>query len=318
MAQNSPVLVAAFYRFAPLQNLQELRAELQQLGGDQGVLGTVLLAAEGVNGTVCGKPEAVSALLDRLRLEPGFEALEEKRSWCDQPCFLRFKVRLKAEIVTMGCQGVDPTEQVGTYVPPEQWNELIADPTTLVIDTRNSYEVGVGSFAGAVDPQTESFREFPAWAAEELRPLMQARGANKLALFCTGGIRCEKATAHLLQQGFDQVHHLEGGILRYLEMVPPEQSRWQGECFVFDRRVALNHQLQPGEHKLCHACGLPLTPQQCELPSYVKGVSCVHCIERFSDADRERFAQRQQQLERGDIWRLERGDECPSIDEPTV
>ena len=318
MAHNSPVLVAAFYRFAPLQNLQELRAELQQLGGDQGVLGTVLLAAEGVNGTVCGTEEAVSALLDRLRLEAGFEALQEKRSWCDQPCFLRFKVRLKVEIVTMGCQGVDPTEQVGTYVPPEQWNQLIADPTTLVIDTRNSYEVGVGSFAGAVDPQTESFREFPAWAAEELRPLMQARGANKLALFCTGGIRCEKATAHLLQQGFDQVHHLEGGILRYLEMVPPEQSRWQGECFVFDRRVALNHQLQPGEHQLCHACGLPLTPQQCELPSYVKGVSCVHCIERFSDADRERFAQRQQQLERGDIWRLERGDECPSIDEPTV
>ena len=218
----------------------------------------------------------------------------------------------------MGHQGVDPTEQVGTYVPPEQWNDLIADPTTLVIDTRNSYEVGVGSFAGAVDPQTESFREFPAWAAEELRPLMQARGAKKLALFCTGGIRCEKATAHLLQQGFDQVHHLEGGILRYLETVPPEQSRWQGECFVFDRRVALNHQLEPGDHSLCHACGLPLTPQQCELPSYVKGVSCLHCIERFSDADRKRFAQRQQQLERGDIWRLERGDECPSIDEPTV
>ena len=264
------------------------------------------------------EPTPIQSQAIPVALEAGFEALQEKRSWCDQPCFLRFKVRLKAEIVTMGHQGVDPTEQVGTYVPPEQWNDLIADPTTLVIDTRNSYEVGVGSFAGAVDPQTESFREFPAWAAEELRPLMQARGAKKLALFCTGGIRCEKATAHLLQQGFDQVHHLEGGILRYLETVPPEQSRWQGECFVFDRRVALNHQLEPGDHILCHACGLPLTPQQCELPSYVKGVSCLHCIERFSDADRKRFAQRQQQLERGDIWRLERGEDYEGIDEPTV
>ena len=318
MAQGESLLVAAFYRFAPLQNLQSLRTELQQLGGDQGLLGTVLLAAEGLNGTVCGQAEAVNALLDRLRSETGFEALQEKRSWCNEPCFLRFKVRLKAEIVTMGCEGIDPVEQVGVYVPPKQWNDLIADPTTLVIDTRNSYEVGVGSFAGAVDPQTQSFREFPSWAAEKLRPLMQERGAKKLALFCTGGIRCEKATAHLLQQGFDQVHHLEGGILRYLEKVPPEQSRWQGECFVFDRRVALNHQLEPGEHRLCHACGLPLTPQQCELPSYVKGVSCLHCIDRFSDTDRKRFAQRQEQLERGDIWRLERGEDYEGIDEPTV
>ena len=318
MAQGESLLVAAFYRFAPLQNLQSLRTELQQLGGDQGLLGTVLLAAEGLNGTVCGQAEAVNALLDRLRSETGFEALQEKRSWCNEPCFLRFKVRLKAEIVTMGCEGIDPVEQVGVYVPPKQWNDLIADPTTLVIDTRNSYEVGVGSFAGSVDPQTQSFREFPSWAAEKLRPLMQERGAKKLALFCTGGIRCEKATAHLLQQGFDQVHHLEGGILRYLETVPPEQSRWQGECFVFDRRVALNHQLEPGEHRLCHACGLPLTPQQCELPSYVKGVSCLHCIDRFSDTDRKRFAQRQEQLERGDIWRLERGEDYEGIDEPTV
>ena len=318
MAQGESLLVAAFYRFAPLQNLQSLRTELQQLGGDQGLLGTVLLAAEGLNGTVCGQAEAVNALLDRLRSETGFEALQEKRSWCNEPCFLRFKVRLKAEIVTMGCEGIDPVEQVGVYVPPKQWNDLIADPTTLVIDTRNSYEVGVGSFAGSVDPQTQSFREFPSWAAEKLRPLMQERGAKKLALFCTGGIRCEKATAHLLQQGFDQVHHLEGGILRYLETVPQEQSRWQGECFVFDRRVALNHQLEPGEHRLCHACGLPLTPQQCELPSYVKGVSCLHCIDRFSDTDRKRFAQRQEQLERGDIWRLERGEDYEGIDEPTV
>ena len=302
MESGSPQLVAAFYRFAPLEALGPLRAELQQLGTQHQVLGTVLLAEEGVNGTVCGPEAGVEALLARLRSEPGLEPLQEKRSWCEEPCFLRFKVRLKQEIVTMGLAEVDPTVQVGTYVPPEQWNALIADPTTLVIDTRNRYEVGVGSFEGAIDPGTESFREFPHWAAEQLRPLMQERGATKLALFCTGGIRCEKATAHLLQQGFDQVHHLEGGILRYLEQVPQVQSRWQGECFVFDRRVALNHQLEPGEHRLCHACGLPLTPQECQLPSYVKGVSCLHCIDRFSDEDRQRFTQRQQQLERGDIW----------------
>ena len=302
MRSAPPQLVAAFYRFAPLAGLEPLRQELQQLGTEHAVLGTVLLADEGVNGTICGPQAGVEALLNRLRAEPGMAALQEKRSWCDEPCFLRLKVRLKREIVTMGCEGVDPTAQVGTYVPPREWDRLIADPETLLIDTRNSYEVGVGSFAGAVDPGTESFREFPAWAAQTLRPLMQERGAKRLALFCTGGIRCEKATSHLLQQGFDQVHHLEGGILRYLEEVPEVQSSWQGECFVFDRRVALNHQLEPGEHRLCHACGLPLTPEQCALPSYVKGVSCLHCIERFSDADRERFAQRQQQLERGDIW----------------
>lgn len=302
MTSAPPQLVAAFYRFAPLQALEGLRAELQQLGGVHHVLGTVLLADEGVNGTVCGPQAGVEALLHRLRAEPGMEALQEKRSWCDEPCFLRLKVRLKREIVTMGCEGVDPTDKVGSYVPPQDWNRLIADPETLLIDTRNNYEVGVGSFAGAVNPGTESFREFPAWAEQTLRPLMQERGAKRLALFCTGGIRCEKATSHLLHQGFEQVHHLEGGILRYLEEVPEADSCWQGECFVFDRRVALNHQLEPGEHRLCHACGLPLTPQQCELASYVKGVSCLHCIERFSDADRERFAQRQHQLERGDIW----------------
>lgn len=302
MGSGPPQLVAAFYRFAPLEALGPLRAELQQIGEQHQVLGTVLLAEEGVNGTVCGPQAGVEALLARLRSEPGLKPLQEKRSWCEDPCFLRFKVRLKQEIVTMGLAEVDPTEQVGTYVPPDQWNALITDPTTLVIDTRNRYEVGVGSFDGAIDPDTESFREFPHWAAEQLRPLMQERGATKLALFCTGGIRCEKATAHLLQQGFDQVHHLEGGILRYLEEVPQTQSRWQGECFVFDRRVALNHQLEPGEHRLCHACGLPLTPQECQLPSYVKGVSCLHCIDRFSDEDRRRFSQRQQQLERGDIW----------------
>jgi UPF0176 protein len=187
---------------------------------------------------------------------------------------------------------------VGTHVPPEQWDSLIADPDTLVIDTRNAYEVAIGTFAGAIDPGTESFREFPQWVERELRPLVAERQPKAIAMFCTGGIRCEKATAYLQQQGFAGVHHLQGGILRYLEEIPEQGSSWRGECFVFDQRVAVNHRLEPGEHSLCHACGLPLSPADRQLPSYVVGVSCRHCRDRFSDADRARFAERQRQMER--------------------
>jgi UPF0176 protein len=205
-------------------------------------------------------------------------------------------VRIKREIVTMGCPTVKPAEQVGTYVPPQQWDALIRDPDVLVVDTRNAYEVAVGTFAGAIDPGTESFREFPAWVEQELRPLVEQRQPKAIAMFCTGGIRCEKSTAYLLQQGFDNVHHLQGGILRYLEEMPEQGSSWQGECFVFDQRVSVNHQLEPGSYSLCHACGLPLSPADRELASYLEGVSCRHCLERFSDADRARFAERQHQM----------------------
>jgi UPF0176 protein len=208
-------------------------------------------------------------------------------------------VRLKREIVTMGEPQVQPylASAVGTHVPPEQWDALIADPDTLVIDTRNAYEVAIGSFAGAIDPGTTTFREFPHWVEQELRPLVEQRQPKAIAMFCTGGIRCEKATAYLQQQGFEGVHHLEGGILRYLEEIPEERSRWRGECFVFDHRVAVNHRLEPGDHSLCHACGLPLSPADRQLASYVAGVSCRHCLDRFSDADRARFAERQRQME---------------------
>ena len=188
--------------------------------------------------------------------------------------------------------------EVGTHVPPGQWDALIADPDTLVIDTRNAYEVAIGSFEGAIDPGTATFRDFPQWVERELRPLVEQRQPRAIAMFCTGGIRCEKATAYLQQQGFAGVHHLEGGILRYLEEIPEPLSSWRGECFVFDKRVAVNHQLEPGEHSVCHACGLPLSPADRALASYVAGVSCRHCIERFSDADRQRFAERQRQMER--------------------
>ena len=311
MAPAGALQVAAFYAFAPMDNLAGLRGEL--LDGAQAgqVFGTVLLAEEGVNGTVCGPEAAVQALLSLLRRRPGLEALTAKLSWTPQQAFHRLKVRLKREIVTMGCPTVNPVTgsaagsqadgtpvgtPVGTYVRPQDWDRLIADPSTLVIDTRNAYEVAVGSFEGAVDPGTESFRQFPAWVEEHLRPLVEERQPQALALFCTGGIRCEKATAYLLQQGFEGVHHLQGGILQYLEDVPEAGSRWQGECFVFDQRVSVNHQLQPGRYRLCHACGLPLSPADCELESYVEGVSCRHCLSLFSERDRRRFSERQRQI----------------------
>lgn len=295
----SPVLVAAFYRFAALEGLKPLQQELLALAATAEVRGTVLLADEGVNGTIAGPEAGVQAVLERLRQLPGLERLQAKFSHAPTQAFHRLKVRLKREIVTMGVPAVKPylASEVGAHVPPAEWDALIRDPGTLVIDTRNRYEVAIGTFEGAIDPGTESFREFPQWVERELRPLVAERQPRAIAMFCTGGIRCEKATAYLQQQGFAGVHHLEGGILRYLEEVPEERSSWRGECFVFDQRVAVNHQLEPGEHSLCHACGLPLAPADRQLESYVQGVSCRHCIDRFSDADRERFSERQRQME---------------------
>ncbi len=292
--------VAAFYRFVAFApgELERLRLRLVELGGALDLRGTILLAEEGINGTVSGPEAGVEALLAELLADPRLAELEVKRSEAPCQAFHRFRVRRKREIVTLGCARVDPVEGVGTYVAPADWDALIADPDTLVIDTRNAYEVAVGSFEGAIDPGTECFRDFPAWAERELRPLVERRRPKALALFCTGGIRCEKATALLRQQGFEGVHHLRGGILRYLEEVPEAGSRWRGECFVFDQRVAVNHRLEPGSHRLCHACGLPLSPADRRLASYVEGVSCRHCLDRFSEADRQRFAERQRQIER--------------------
>lgn len=293
------VQVAAFYGFTALDAaaLPALQMELRQLAQAAQLRGTVLLAEEGVNGTVSGPEPGVQRLLARLRQQPGLERLEAKLSWAPQQAFHRLKVRLKREIVTMGCPTVKPAQQVGTYVPPRQWDALIRDPDTLVVDTRNAYEVAVGSFEGAIDPGTESFREFPAWVERTLRPLVAERRPKAIAMFCTGGIRCEKSTAYLLQQGFEGVHHLQGGILRYLEEVPEAGSSWRGECYVFDQRVSVNHRLEPGSYSLCHACGLPLSAADRGHSAYREGVSCPHCIHRFSDADRARFAERQRQLQ---------------------
>jgi len=294
------VQVAAFYRFVPLasEELPDWQTRLLALGSTTGLLGTILLATEGINGTVAGTASAVAALLELLQADPRLADLEVKRSEAEGRVFHRFKVRLKAEIVTMAEPSAQPFRGTGVPVPPEQWNALLDDPGTLTIDTRNHYEVALGSFAGAIDPGTEHFRDFPAWVEQHLRPLVAQRRPQRLALFCTGGIRCEKATAHLLNQGFEEVLQLQGGILNYLEQVPEAESRWHGECYVFDQRVALDHRLQPGKHHICHACGLPLAPADLALESYVAGVSCRHCIDRYRDADRERFAERQRQMHR--------------------
>ena len=308
LAKDSRLLVAAFYAFTPLdeEHRETLLSSLPTLAREGSVLGSVLVAHEGVNGTISGPEPGVEAVLNHLRASlvlgnDHYARLEVKRSWADKPVFRRFKARRKKEIVTIGVNSVDPSASVGTYVDPDDWNALVDDPDTLVIDTRNSYETAIGTFEGAIDPGTESFRDFPQWAKTTLRPLMEQKGSKRIAMFCTGGIRCEKASSYLQQQGFGEVHHLRGGILKYLEQVPEAESRWQGECFVFDQRVALNHRLEPGEHSLCHACGLPVSAQQRELPSYIKGVQCVHCVDRFTDADRERFAMRQRQMEQRQI-----------------
>lgn len=308
LAKESRLLVAAFYAFTRLddERREALLTRLPTLAREGSVLGSVLLAHEGVNGTISGPESTVNAVLDHLRasLDLGddhYARLEVKRSWTEKPVFRRFKARRKKEIVTLGVASADPSASVGTYVEPENWNALVDDPDTLVIDTRNIYETAIGTFEGAIDPSTESFRDFPQWAESTLRPLIEQQGSKRIAIFCTGGIRCEKASSYLQQQGFGEVHHLRGGILKYLEQVPEAESRWEGECFVFDQRVALNHRLEPGEHSLCHACGLPVSAQQRELPSYIKGVQCVHCVDRFTDADRERFAIRQRQIDQRQI-----------------
>ena len=308
LAKDSRLLVAAFYAFTPLddERRETLLSSLPTLACDGSVHGSVLVAHEGVNGTISGPESAVDAVLDHLRASlvlgnDHYARLEVKRSWANKPVFRRFKARRKKEIVTIGVDSVDPRTSVGTYVEPDDWNALVDDPDTLVIDTRNSYETAIGTFEGAIEPGTESFRDFPQWAESTLRPLIEQKGSKRIAMFCTGGIRCEKASSFLQQEGFGEVHHLRGGILKYLELVPEAESRWQGECFVFDQRVASNHRLEPGEHSLCHACGLPVSAQQSKLPSYIKGVQCVHCVDRFTDTDRERFAMRQRQIDQHNI-----------------
>jgi UPF0176 protein len=290
--------VVSFYRFACLdpEALPDLRDRFTRLGLALDLKGTILLAGEGVNGSLWGPESALKTMLAALEQVPGLASLQAQSCPATAPAFRHFKVRLKNEIVSLGRADVLPQHGVGVYVPPAEWNQLVDDPGTLLIDTRNAYEVRVGHFSGAIHPQSTSFREFPAWTRSSLKPFLQQHPKRRLALFCTGGIRCEKATAFLLQEGFDQVYHLQGGILNYLRQIPAAESRWSGECFVFDQRVSLNHQLESGSHALCHGCHMPLSQQDTELPSYVEGVSCRYCLTLHSDSDRQRFSERQRQL----------------------
>jgi len=285
-------LVCALYHFTPFDNPAALRAPLLELCEGEGIKGTLLLAREGINGTVAGTRPAIDRLLAHIRALPGCAELEVKFSTAEHAPFGRMKVRLKREIVSMGVPDVDPRARVGHYLDPAEWNAFLAEDDVVVIDTRNDYEVEIGTFKGAVDPLTKSFREFPAWWEENA-----GRFHNKrIAMFCTGGIRCEKSTNYMLAQGVPEVYHLKGGILRYLEEMPEAESLWQGECFVFDERVSVGHGLAEGPHELCRACRRPLAPEDKARPQYELGVSCHHCADEYSEAQRAGFRERQRQV----------------------
>lgn len=285
--------IAALYHFTRFENPQNLRTPLQELCDLINVKGSLLLAHEGINGTIAGSHDSIDRVLSHLRTLPGCENLEHKESFSDSPPFLRMKVKLKREIVTMGKPDVDPRADVGTYVAAKDWNDLIAQDDVIVIDTRNDYEVGIGSFEGAIDPNTASFRDFPGWWEAN-----KDRYHNKrVAMYCTGGIRCEKASNYLQGAGVDEVFHLKGGILKYLEDVPEAESQWNGKCFVFDARVSVGHGLEEGEHLLCYACRRPIEPEDKQRPEYEKGVSCHQCISEHDDERKHRFRERQKQVE---------------------
>ena len=290
-----PIRVAALYQFARLDDYAARRAPLADLCRQQGVKGTLLLAREGINGTIAGPPGGIARVVAHIRTLPGCNDVVVKYAGAPAMPFHRMKVRLKAEIVTMGEPDIDPLASVGTYVDPESWNALISAPDTILIDTRNDYEVAVGTFAGAIDPQTTTFRDFPAWFRAERERLLGEGRPPKVAMFCTGGIRCEKSTAFLKAEGVDEVYHLRGGILKYLETIPPEESLWHGECFVFDQRVAVGHGLAPGTHSLCHACRRPVSPAERASPLFEEGVSCPACHATRTDAQREGYRERHRQ-----------------------
>ncbi|MCA0909473.1 rhodanese-related sulfurtransferase [Qipengyuania gaetbuli] len=295
MTDHPPVRIAALYHFTRFDDPASLRAPLQALCEEHGVRGTLLLAGEGINGTIAGSDQGIQAVLDHIRALPGCADLEVKESRADRMPFYRSKVRLKKEIVTMGQPDLDPVDGVGTYVAPEDWNALISDPDTILIDTRNDYEVQIGTFEGAIDPETKSFREFPEWFRAK-RAEFEAEGKTpRIAMFCTGGIRCEKSTAFVKAEGLDEVYHLKGGILKYLEDIPEDESLWRGECFVFDERVSLKHGLEVGEHSLCRACRVPLSEADKARDTYVEGVSCHHCHSTRTDEQRARYAERHRQ-----------------------
>ena len=289
---SNNVVVCALYKFAVLNDYKSLRQPLLDLMLEKDVHGTLLLAREGINGTIAGSREGIDAVKAWIASDERFDGIDYKESFVDIQPFKRTKVKLKKEIVTMGVEGIDPKRIVGTYVDPKEWNDLISDPEVVLVDTRNQYEVEIGTFKNAVNPATDTFREFPEYVKQNLDPSKH----KKVAMFCTGGIRCEKSTAYLKEQGFEEVYHLKGGILKYLEEVPEDRSAWQGSCFVFDGRVSVEHGLREGPHLLCHACRRPILPEDRDRPEYEHGVSCHQCIDETSEEDKARFRERQKQI----------------------
>ncbi len=287
------ITVSALYHFVILDNFKELQKPLLNIMLNNNIKGTLLLASEGINGTIAGSQASIDNVLNWLMADQRLAELRHKSSYCEINPFYRCRVKLKKEIVTMGVLGIDPNKVVGTYVKPEDWNALISDPEVILIDTRNAYETAIGTFKHAVDPNTETFRDFPDYVKHNLNPQKH----KKVAMFCTGGIRCEKSTAYLKELGFNEVYHLQGGILKYLEDVPQNKSLWKGECFVFDNRVTVNHSLEKGNYDQCHACRLPITEEDKKSEEYNHGISCPHCYNKKSDAQRLRFMEREKQVQ---------------------
>lgn len=285
-------VVAALYKFASLPNYTEIQGPLKQICDDNGVKGTLLLAEEGLNGTIAGTREGIDAVMTHIYTTPSLRDMEYKESHAEIMPFHRMKVRLKNEIVTLGVPGIDPNKKVGTYVSPEDWNKILEDPEMILIDTRNEYEVNMGTFKGAINPHTDTFREFPQFVEENLDPTKH----KKIAMWCTGGIRCEKASSYMIEKGFETVYHLKGGILKYLEEVAPEESQWEGECFVFDERVGIKHGLEVGGYVLCRSCRFPISEEDKLSQKYQEGVSCPHCHDTKSEKHKLRAAARHKQV----------------------
>lgn len=303
--------ILTFYKFVCFEDYKAWQTLLEDKGESLSVLGTIILAKEGINATISGQDDQVREFLRVITDDKRFADLRPRESFSERKTFYRLKILLRDEIVTLGDQTINPNKQVGKYVEPEDWNELIRDPDITLVDTRNDYEVALGSFEGAVNPKTSTFREWDQFVAENL----DKKKNKKIAMFCTGGIRCEKASAHLLQHGFDEVFHLKGGILNYLEKISPDHSKWDGECFIFDHRVSVVHGLKDGESKLCFGCRWPLSQQDLESPNYEEGVSCPKCYDSLTESKRESLRERQRQVKRADAKNLSHiGQKMPEID----
>ena len=294
MTNKNEILVAALYKFVEIDDLLSLQSNLYEICEKNNIMGTILIANEGINGTISGKTNEINQTISLLKSDKRFANIEIKYSSTDKQPFHRMKVRLKKEIVTIGLPEINPNKKVGTYVKSDDWNDLISDPDVVVIDTRNKYETKIGSFHNALDPETSSFREFPDWVKKFKSSKENAN--KKIAMFCTGGIRCEKASSLMKEEGFEDVYHLQGGILKYLETIDKENSLWNGECFVFDQRVCLTDELEVGSYKMCFACRMPITEEEMQNEKYIEGISCIYCYDKTTKEKKERFGSRQKQI----------------------